>query len=84
MNISGLIVRALPAKLDKVRMQLVSLPGIEVHAFEDDGRIVVTIEEESDEQMVSTINELQDIDGVVGASMVYHHFEDLENETFAT
>lgn len=80
MNISGVIVHSRPEKTAVVKQQLSALPGVEIHAISEDGRMVVTVEEASDSQMADTVNRLQDLEGVIAASMVYHHFEELEDE----
>lgn len=80
MNISGVIVHSRPEKVAAVQQQLNALPGVEIHAVGEDGRMVVTVEEASDRRMADTVNGLQDLEGVIAASMVYHHFEDLEDD----
>ena len=80
MNISGVVVHSRPEKVTTVEQQLNALPGVEIHAIGDDGRMVVTVEEGSDRQMADTVNGLQHLEGVIAASMVYHHFEELEDE----
>jgi nitrate reductase NapD len=80
MNISGVIVHSKPENLSGVQQRLTALPGVEVHAAGGDGRMVVTVEETSDRKMADTVSGLQDIEGVIATSMVYHHFEDLEND----
>lgn len=80
MNISGVIVHSRPEKMEAVQQQLNALPGVEIHAVGEDGRMVVTVEEASDRRMADTVNGLQDLEGVIAASMVYHHFEDLEDD----
>ena len=80
MNISGVVVHSKPENVAGVQQQLTALPGVEVHAVGDDGRMVVTVEEASDRKMADTVNGLQHLEGVIAASMVYHHFEDLEDE----
>jgi len=81
MNISGVIVHSRPEKISGVRERLAALPGVEIHAVDNDGRMVVTVEEANDRRMADTVNSLQDLDGVIAASMVYHHIEDLEDES---
>ena len=80
MNISGVVVHSKPENVANVQRQLTALPGVEVHAVGDDGRMVVTVEEGSDRKMADTVSGLQNLEGVIAASMVYHHFEDLEDE----
>ena len=80
MNISGVVVHSKPENANAVQQQLAEMPGVEVHAVGDDGRMVVTVEDASDRQMADTVTGLQTMEGVIAASMVYHHFEDLEDQ----
>jgi nitrate reductase NapD len=73
MNISGVIVRARPEHAPAVRRRLVKLPGVEVHGAGEDGRMVVTIERDDDGATADTFTRLSRLDGVLSASMVYHH-----------
>ena len=79
MNISGVVVRAHPKHLATVQSQLGAMPGVEVHAATDDGRMVVTVEDDA-ANMVATINAFHDIKGVVSASLIYHHFDEFQFE----
>ena len=80
MNISGVVVHSKPENVAAVQQRLTSIPGVEIHAVGDDGRMVVTVEEASDRKMADTVNGLQTMEGVIAASMVYHHFEDPEDD----
>jgi len=75
MNISGVLVRAWPAQIAGVRAQLEAQPGVEVHAVSEDGRLVVTVEEESDRLLADRITQFNEITGVLSAAMIYHHHE---------
>ena len=77
MNIAGVVIHARPEKLEGVEAQLLGLPGVEIHATADDGRMVVTVEDEAP-RLADTVMGLQDVDGVLSASLIYHHFEDSE------
>jgi nitrate reductase NapD len=63
-----------------VREALEQLPGVEVHAATDDGRMVVTVEDKGDKRVVETITGFHDIKGVLSASVVYEHSENDEPE----
>ncbi|MBI5041835.1 MAG: chaperone NapD [Gammaproteobacteria bacterium] len=76
MNISGVIVRARPEKLAAVRARLADIAGVEIHAATEDGRLIVTVEEESDRDLADTVLSLHDVPGVLSASMVYHQYLD--------
>ena len=47
MNISGVLVHTRPEQTNVVKNELDNLFGVEVHAATEDGRLVVTIENES-------------------------------------
>ena len=76
MSISGVLVRARPERLDAVDESLAGMPGVEIHARTPDGRLVVTIEADSDRALGDRLIQIQDVPGVLAASMVYHQFED--------
>lgn len=81
MNISSIIVHAKPAKLPSVRGGLEQIPGVEIHAATDDGRLVVTIEAASDGETTGIFDRINAMDGVMSVAMVYHQYEsDPENE----
>jgi len=76
MNISGVLIRARPENCEKLKQQLEQVEGVEVHATTDDGKLVVTVEASADTTTADTVYKLQDMPGVIAASMIYHHFED--------
>jgi nitrate reductase NapD len=80
MNISSAILRANPEKLDAVRTALQALAGVEIHAVCDDGRFVVTIEDTSLSTPDATLVRLQQLEGVVTASLVYQYCDDAQSE----
>ena len=73
MNISGVVLRALPRELDAVRRSLAALPGVEVHAATVDGRLVVTLEDAGTERAADTFVRLHDIRGVMSVAMIYQY-----------
>jgi len=79
MNISGIVVHAHPGKLETVRALLEAIPGVEIHAAGQDGKMVVTIEKNNDRETADIFEEIGKVPGVLSTAMVYHHFEpDLE------
>ena len=77
MNISGVVVRTFPNSIDAVWHTLEQLEGVEVHGSNADGRLVVTIERQGERGIADLLVHMQDVPGVLSASMVYHQFEDL-------
>ncbi len=78
MNISGVLVHVNPEKLDKASEQLLTIPGVEIHATTDDGRLIVTIEDDNN-MIVDTVINLHQFDGIISAVMVYQYSNNDEN-----
>lgn len=82
MNISSVILRARPEKLGGVRNDLAVMPGVEIHADGNDGRLVLTIEDSEGYAPADVFLKLRELDGVVCASLVYQYCDDgLPQET---
>ncbi len=75
MNISGVLVHIRPEQLAAVKSRLSDFSGVEIHAATDDGRLVVTIENDTG-GMIDTMSALHDVEGVLSASLIYHHFDE--------
>ncbi|HEB83117.1 MAG TPA: glutamate synthase [Gammaproteobacteria bacterium] len=76
MNISGVLVKAYPENIVTIEKVLSTMEGVEVHGNNEDGRIVITVEQDNANQLSDTLVEIQQVPGVLSASMIYHHFED--------
>jgi nitrate reductase NapD len=76
MEIVGVLVQACPGKLDRVARALADLPGVEVHARADPGRLVTTVEARGDHPIGDTLLAINRSEGVLSATLVYHHFEE--------
>ena len=81
MNISGVIVRSRPDNIEAVRARLVEIDGVEVHGANPDGRLVVTVEEPDDWATANTVLRMQNLPGVLSASMIYHQYDDYKQVT---
>ncbi len=73
MNIAGVLLQVHPDRLDEVRSALDRFPGVEVHKVTEDGRLLVTVEEEDPQG--GTVLAVHRLEGVLAASVAYHHFE---------
>lgn len=76
MNISGVLVHVSPARITPVTEQLHAIPGVEVHASSPEGKLVVTVEDDSVGGLADKVMHLQNVNGVLSVAMVYHHSED--------
>ena len=75
MNISSAIVYAQAGRESAVRAHLSSLPGVEVHAASEDGKLVITLESDSDRSAMDQYEAIGREDGVLNIAMVYQQTE---------
>ncbi len=73
--ICGVLIHAHPDKVSAVSKTLEAKPGIEVHHRTGDGRLIITVEADHQRTAGDRLLELNNIEGVLTASLVYHHFE---------
>ena len=76
MNISGVLVKAYPEHLLSIEKALTRMNGVEVHGNNDDGRMVITVEDNSANNISDTLVQIQSVPGVLSAAMIYHQFEE--------
>lgn len=77
MNITGIVVYTRPESSGVVRESLGRIGGVEVHAANADGRLVVTVEQPDDASSTAVFETIARIDGVLNTALVYHHDEPL-------
>jgi len=80
-NVCGVLVMARPECLPRVEQDLEALPGVEVHARGEGGKLVVTVEGPFGRECADTITQMALVDGVVSTSLVYHEI-DTESEDY--
>lgn len=68
-------MHAKPEQADRVKERLTRLPGVEVHAASDSGKLVVTIESERDRDTADTFERISRTKDVLSAALVYHQIE---------
>jgi nitrate reductase NapD len=73
-HVSSLVVHVRPDHLTAVQLALTALPGLEIHA-ESCGKLVVTLETSTEADIVTRMNEISLLEGVMSAALVFHHFE---------
>jgi nitrate reductase NapD len=78
LHIAGIVVHAIPERVQRVAASISELSGAEVHAASPDGKLVVTLEGPSAREIAERIEAIQRLDAVVSASLVYQHNETLE------
>lgn len=75
MNISSVLVNARPEHSGQVQQGLLALSGVEVHAITEEGRMVVTIEADSERALAHLYEAINQQPGVLSTAMVYHQYE---------
>jgi len=76
MNISGAVVHARPENSAAVQSRLNALAGVDIHAVQDDGRMVITIEDTPEAAPSDTLMQVQLLPGVLGAAMIYNYCDE--------
>jgi len=74
-NICGVLVHVRPDQLERAMTELADLPGTEIHQSAADGRVVVTVEDVPGQWAGNTLTDINNINGVLSAALVFHHRE---------
>jgi nitrate reductase NapD len=77
-HISSLVVHATPKRVQNVEDVIAAMPGAQVHGSSPNGKLVVTFDASSADEMLSKITAVQRIDGVLSAALVYQCADTLE------
>lgn len=75
-NICGVLVHTRPGNAADVKGRLAALPGVEVHAATEEGRLVVTVEDTPERLAIEAISDIFQTAGVINASLVYQYTDD--------
>lgn len=78
-HLAGIVVQARPQRLQSVRDAIAALASVEVHGTSAEGKLVVTVETANPTEILSRIDAIRDIEGVLSAAIVYQHSEDLDS-----
>ena len=79
-HIASILVQAWPERLADVEAALTRLAGVESHGSNGAGKLIITVETRSDAELLDRINRIEVADGVIAASLVYHHAEEMGDE----
>ena len=78
LHIAGIVVHALPESVQPVSESIASLPGAKVCATSRDGKLVVTLEAPTAREIAQRMDDIQRLDAVLSALLVYQHNEPLQ------
>lgn len=79
-HISSMVVHASPAGLQSVKDNIARLPGAEVYAESERGKLVVVLESDSQSRITDVIEKINGLPNVLGTALVYHQIEPPETE----
>jgi nitrate reductase NapD len=80
LHISSLVVHGRPERLGALRTDLAGLPGVEIHAASASGKLVVTLETGSEQEILARLATISALEGVLAASLVFHQVEPVTAE----
>ena len=72
LHISSIVVTADPRRVDQVVETIEAIDMAEVPVQGPAGKLIVTLESDSESAMVETLNTIQLLPGVASAALVYH------------
>lgn len=70
-SICGVLVHVRPEHLDALSRTLGQWPGVELHARDEQGHLVVTVEDHPERGAADTMGEIAKTPGVLSAALVY-------------
>lgn len=78
LHIASLVVHAPPSRVSRIACAILDLPGAQVHATSSAGKLVVTLEAASAGEITRRVGDIQHIDGVLSAALVYQCSDTLQ------
>jgi len=76
MDICGVLVQGRPLDRARIHATLATMQGVEVHAETEAGHLVVTVEDTEPGSVANTLVDINNVHGVLAASLVYQYSED--------
>lgn len=83
-HVASLVAYPIFAQLDEVKAAITEVPGTEIHAVSEEGKIVFTIEGTSYKDIGKKMDIIRVHEGLLNLSPVYHQILDEDNDTEAT
>ena len=74
-HIAGIVVHVSRTNMERIKQAILLLPGSEIHAVTDAGKIVVTLEADLSTEIINQMDAIHALDGVYSAALVYQHHE---------
>lgn len=81
MTICSLVVQTLPKHLEKVSQLLIEMNGVEIHAQNQQGKLVVSIDHPSRSYCGEVMIRMAHLKGVMSSSLIYEYQEGSEKNS---
>ncbi len=78
--IVGAVVHVHAQSSTSVRQALLAYEGVEIHAEDEQSRLVITMEASTSKAVLKLTESIQQIEGVILVTPVYQHNEDHQQE----
>jgi nitrate reductase NapD len=79
-HISSLVVHSRPERVPSIAIGIEAIAGAEIHGGRDTGKLIVTLETTTEGEIVERVNAIQLLDGVLAATLVFHHVEPAQEQ----
>lgn len=76
MNICSVIVNAKPENAPAISKLISEMEGVDVFGGIEEGKIIATLEDSGEKALADKMAAINDIKGVINATMIYHQEED--------
>ncbi|QFU22578.1 chaperone NapD [Shewanella eurypsychrophilus] len=78
-HISSLLVQVSPEHLDETKKRIEAFDEAEIYGVSEVGKIVVVLETQAEGFITDVIEKINNMPGVLGATMVYHQIDSEPN-----
>ncbi|MEZ8142765.1 nitrate reductase [Enterovibrio norvegicus FF-33] len=79
-HVTSLVVHAAADQTEQVKVRIEALPGTEVPAMNEIGKLVVVVEGESRGALLDIFEQIKALPGVLAATLVFHQVENESTE----
>lgn len=81
MSIYSVVVHTRPENIESVSVDLQAMEGVEVHAADERGKLVVSLDHPDRSYCSDTLMSFHNVPGVLNSSLIYEYFEDDDEDT---
>jgi nitrate reductase NapD len=78
LHITSLVVHSTPKRMERVASVIAAMAGAQVHGTSPTGKLVVTLEASTADEILAKVASIQRTDGVLSAALVYQCADTLE------